>query len=77
VLVGGVEIYAIGLAGPASQSMNVSDFWYVGRLIIPPILSEASFVAEPVSTGTTTDCNASGHTNPCHRSGAADYPLIP
>ena len=77
VLVGGVEKYASGMAGPIAQGMNVSDFWYVGRLVVPPILSEATFEAEPVNSGATADCNTAGQTNPCHRRGSADYPLIP
>jgi hypothetical protein len=77
VLVGGVEIFAVGLAGPITQGLAVSDFWYVGRVIIPPILSEATFEAEPVNSGATADCNTGGQTNPCHRRSGSDYPVIP
>jgi hypothetical protein len=77
VIVGGVEIYAIGMPGPVAQGMSVSDFWYVGRLVVPAILSDAHFEAEPVNAGATGDCNTAGQTNPCHRRNAGDYPVIP
>jgi hypothetical protein len=77
VLVGGVEIYAIGQAGPVSQGLDVSGFWYVGRLVVPPILGDAYFEAESVNSGAAADCNTAGQTNPCHRRNAGDYPVIP
>ncbi|HEY3352969.1 MAG TPA: choice-of-anchor D domain-containing protein, partial [Polyangia bacterium] len=75
VFVGGVEIYADGVAGPVTQGLGVSDFWYAGYLVVPAILSDAHFVAANVQTGAVQPCSSGA--NPCHRTSAADYPVIP
>jgi hypothetical protein len=75
VYVGGVEIFADGLGGPITQGLGVSDFWYVGYLVVPPVLSDAHFVPALVQTGSVPPCSSGA--NPCHRASASDYPAIP